>query len=165
MNQRQYLKFILIAALFFVSVGGWLLHLRIHPPAAAFRNYVPFVAGTVNFILIPLLFFFDATTPYAYVLNGMVVITGTITMGHASLAMLHEGTAWIGLLMGTLFPDILILWTNFAIGKALFELNLMRKGEESRPRGRFFRYPNMGWWWAHLVLISIVYALGHLLWR
>ncbi|MFP4081816.1 MAG: hypothetical protein ACLFVG_03550 [Candidatus Aminicenantes bacterium] len=32
-------------------------------------------------------------------------------------------------------------------------------------RGKFFRYPNMGWWWVHLVALSAVYALGHFIWR
>ena len=30
---------------------------------------------------------------------------------------------------------------------------------------RPFRFLNPGWWLVHLVGISVVYALGHFLWR
>jgi hypothetical protein len=68
-----------------------------------------------------------------------------------------------GLILDTLFPYIIILWTKFLMGKALFDLDRMSSTEMPH-KGRFFRYPNMGWWWVHLVTLSIVYGMGHWLW-
>ena len=165
MTQRQYLKIILILGLFFVSSGGWLLHLRLHSPAVAARNFVPFGAGILSSVLLPILFLFEVTTPYAYVINGMVVIVGTVTMSHFSLAIIRSRMGFPDILTNTLFPDILILWAAFAMGKALFELHLMKRTEERVRQARFLRYPSMGWWWVHLALASIVYYLGHVLWK
>jgi hypothetical protein len=110
------------------------------------------------------MFLFRKTLAYAYVINGMLVIIGTITMTHFSLAHPPEIVTPVTIIMGTLFPDIVLLFTNFMLGKALYELEML-KGEETHSRhGRFFRYPNMGWWFVHLFALAGVYVLGHLLW-
>ncbi len=163
MVQKQKLRLLLVAGLFFVSLGGWMLHVRIHPLLKLAANYVPFIAGLMSITAVSAMFLFRKTVAYAYVINGMLVIIGTITMTHFSLAHPPEHTTFYTIMFNTLFPDIVVLFTNFMLGKALFELEML-KNEETRARqGRFFRYPNMGWWFVHLVSLSAVYLLGHLL--
>lgn len=160
MVQKQKVRMLLVAGLFFVSLGGWVLHMRIHPPSKLADNYIPFIAGLISITLVPAMFLFRRTLAYAYVLNGMLVIIGTITMTHFSLVHPPEIVTPVTISMGTLFPDIVILFTNFILGKTLFELEML-KGEETQSRhGRFFRYPNTGWWFVHLFSLSIVYMLG-----
>ena len=67
--------------------------------------------------------------------------------------------------LGTLLADIAILWGKFALGKALFDLEFLKSDTDPGPKGRFFRYPNMGWWWVHLFALSLVYTLGNILWK
>ena len=57
-----------ICALFFISLGGLLLHLRIHPPAKSAYNLVPAVCGGITTFVLPLL------RPQR---NGMLADTGT----------------------------------------------------------------------------------------
>ena len=162
--QKQKLRLLLVLGLAFVSFGGWVLHGRIHPPSELPHNYIPFIAGLISMILIPIMFLFRKTVAYAYAMNGMLVIIGTITMTHFSLAHAPEGFTLVTVVQRTLFPDIGILLVNFMLGKAIFELELL-KGENTPARhGRFFRYPNMGWWGVHLFTLSAVYTLGHFLW-
>ena len=85
MRQKQKLRLLLVAGLFFVSLGGWLLHGRIHPPSKLAVNYIPFIAGLISIVAVPTMFLFKRTVAYAYVLNGLLVILGTITMIHFSL--------------------------------------------------------------------------------
>ena len=165
MSQKQKLRVCLVAGLFFVSLGGWLLHMRIHPISNLAVNWVPFLAGLISVMAIPVMFLFRRTVAYAYVINGMLVIIGTITMTHFSFARPPEKIGFLTLVTETLFMDILILFTNFMLGKALFELEMLKTDETSARHGRFFRYPNMGWWFVHLCALSIVYVLGHFLWR
>ncbi len=164
MNTKQNLKLILIMGLFLMSLGGWLLHWRTHPPTDEARNWIPFIAGLGSTLMLPLLFWFKRTLVLAYVVNGMLVIIGLITMAHFSLANWPGGFSLRSVMLGTLLPDMLILCGNFGFGKALFELNLLHHAEDKMRHGRFWRYPNMGWWWVHLVALSVVYALGHVLW-
>jgi hypothetical protein len=165
MRQKQKLRLLLISGLIFVSLGGWLLHLRLHPPFKLPANIIPFLAEMISFTVLPVMFLIRSTTAYAYVVNGMLVIIGTITMAHFSLARPPETLTPVTVFLSTLFPDIVILFTNFVLGKALFELTLLKNEETPARHGRFFRYPNMGWWLVHLAAMSAVYALGHFLWK
>jgi hypothetical protein len=165
MVQKQKIRVLLVSGLFLVSLGGWLLHVRIHPMAKLAVNWVPFVAGLISVTTVPVMFLFRRTLAYAYVINGMLVIIGTITMSHFSFAHPPEQIRLQTLVMGTLFPDIVILFTNFMLGKALFELEMLKTEETPTRHGRFFRYPNMGWWYVHLFALSAVYVLGHFLWK
>ncbi|MDD5673035.1 MAG: hypothetical protein PHC61_02640 [Chitinivibrionales bacterium] len=165
MTQKQNIRILLILGLVFGSLGGWLLHLRIHPPAKVAINLLPFIAGMVNIIIIPALFFSAAATPYVYVVNGMLVIIGAITMAHVSLWHLPPSVTLQTIFVGTLLADIFLLFTNFFFGKALFELELFKAIDAQVRKGRFFRYPNMGYWGVHAIALTAVYAAGHLLWR
>jgi hypothetical protein len=86
MTIKTYLKTILISALVAISFSGFLLHLHIHPFNQNVSNIVPFIAGILSIVVVPLLFSFKKLVEYGYVLNGMLVIIGTITMVHFSIA-------------------------------------------------------------------------------
>lgn len=157
MTRKSTLKLTLIAALVFLALGGWLLHLRTHPPLQETENLVPFISGIASVVILPVMFWFRPTLAYAYVINGMLVILGTITMTHFSIVEL--GTPF-GLL-----ADIALLWGKFAVGKAIFDLEMLKDDKDIQPKGRYFRYPNTGWWLVHLVAWSVVYAAGNILWK
>ena len=165
MVQKHKVRLLLVAGLFFISLGGWLLHMRIHPLHKLPANWVPFFAGLISVTAIPVMFLFRKTLAYAYVINGMLVMIGTITMAHFSFAHPPDQIRFQTLVMGTMFPDILVLFTNFMLGKTLFELEMLKTEETTGRQGRFFRYPNMGWWLVHLFALSVVYVLGHSLWK
>lgn len=165
MNRKYLLKITLLSGLVILALGGWLLHFSYHPPLARGSNLVPFIAGITSIIIVPILFWFRSTAAYAYVINGFLVILGTITMAHFSIAVFHYPFTVEKLFLKTMLPDILMLWSRFAFGKALFDLELLNASTDVVPKGRYFRYPNNGWWLVHLVTLSIVYALGNILWR
>lgn len=168
MTVRTYTKTILLLALVTLGLGGALLHLRIHILPQIGENYamlMPLVAGILSVVIIPLLFLYKKTIAYGYVLNGILVILGTITMAHFSIANLAFPVSFGTILFKTTFADILLLWGKFFVGKALFDLELFGYDHAREKKGIFYRYPNMGWWAIHLVVISTVYSLGHLLWR
>jgi hypothetical protein len=166
MKKKDYLRLVLILAIFFLALGGWLLHLRIHPVAKDAENYIPFVAGFISVIVIPVLFIFRSTIPFAYLLNGMTVIIGTITMTHFTIE--NHPPVWTlqTIFLGTLLADIILLWGKFAVGKALFDLDsVINRPDAQISRGRFFRFPNMGFWFVHLVTLTAVYIIGSFFWK
>jgi len=114
--------------------------------------------------MIPILFTFRRTVSYAYVFNGFTVIIGTLVMGHDSLRNLPESLNPMSLLQNTLAPHILLLWSKFCLGKGIFELDMLKSEDQAHRQGRFWRYPNMGWWWVHLFALAAVYALGYYGW-
>ena len=160
MTQELYVKRTLLAALFAVSLGGWMLHIRIHPVEKALINWLPLISGAASVVLVPLLFMNTKTAAYGYVLNGMQVILGTILMARFSILNPPDTITLSGLLLKTTVPDIIILWGKFAAGKALFDLELFGYNAHLERVGKTYRYPHMGWWWIHLAAISLVYCIG-----
>jgi hypothetical protein len=155
LKMKKYLKNILIIGLFLTALGGLGLHYRIHSIVKNAYAYIPFIAGLISVIAIPLLFLFRKTLHLAYILNGFTVIIGVITMAHFSLVK------------APLLPDIAILLGKFFIGRAIFVAEIYQLETEAKTPDvlRWIRYPNMGFWAVHLVLLSAVYYLGNLLWR
>ncbi len=165
MNRKKMIKTTLVAGLFFIALGGWLLHLRIHPPVKDADFLIPCISGIVSVFCLPLLFWFRRTSALAYVINGFLVIIGTITMAHFSIAHFQGPISALNIIINTTLADIAILWGKFAIGKALFDLEFLKSDADPAEKGRFFRYPHMGWWWAHLFALALVYTLGKIIWK
>ena len=166
MKKKDYFRLVLILAIFFLALGGWLLHLRIHPISKDAENYIPLVAGFISVFLIPILFIFRSTISFAYLLNGMTVIIGTITMTHFSIENHPQVWTLQTILLGTCLPDILMLWGKFAVGKALFDLDpVINRPDAEISSGRFFRFPNMGFWFVHVVTLTAVYLIGSYFWK
>jgi hypothetical protein len=165
MTQKQNIRLLLVAGLVAVSFGGWLLHVRIHPVSEDLTNWIPFISGLISIIVLPAMFLSKKTLPYAYVLNGMLVIIGSITMAHVSIPRLQGNVSLETIFVGTLLADIAILWVNFFIGKSLFELEMFKTMDAAARKGRLFRYPNMGWWSVHVAGLTVVYVLGHVFWK
>jgi len=165
MTIRTYTKSILLAALVTLSLGGFLLHGRIHPVSEDPVHFIPLISGLLSILVIPLLFSFRKTIEYGYVLNGMVVIIGTIAMAHLSIVYWPAPATVGSIILKTTLADIVILWGKFFIGKALFDLEFYGYDPGKTKKGKTYRYPNLGWWLIHLAAISLVYLLGNLLWR
>jgi hypothetical protein len=165
MTVRTYTKTILLAALITLSLGGFLLHSRIHPIAKNPANLIPAISCLLSIFVIPALFSFKKTVEYGYVLNGFLVIIGTIAMAHLSLVNWPAPATVGAILFKTTLADILILWGKFFVGKALFDLEFFGYDPRKTKKGKTYRYPNLGWWLIHLAVISLVYVLGNQLWR
>ena len=86
-------------------------------------------------------------------------------MAHFSIANFKGPFTPAGILLNTTFADIAILWGRFAVGKALFSLEFLKSDTDVTAKGRFFRYPNMGWWWLHLFALTMIYILGNIFWK
>jgi hypothetical protein len=75
------------------------------------------------------------------VLNGFSVIVGTVTMTHFSIVHFPSPFALKSIFLNTLLADILLLWGNFFVGKALFDLETFGYDADRVKKGKPFRYP------------------------
>ena len=129
-------KRILLLALFLISLSGLMLHYRIHSfmvPVAAnpgtFRfdgtRFLSFIFPIIDVVLVTILFMWRKTAVYAYLLNGIIVIYGTVFMAHFSVAEIYAKSippeAW---LLKSTVPDIGIAWCDFFVGKALYDVHM-----------------------------------------
>ena len=165
MNRKKGIKAILVASLFFLALGGWLLHLRIHPLVKDAENIIPLISGVVSVFCLPILFWFGPTVTLAYIINGFLAILGTIIMTQFSIINFKGPFTLENIILNSLLADIAILWGKFSLGKAIFELEYLRSDQDAAREGRLFRYSNMGWWWVHLFALATVYTLGNIFWK
>jgi hypothetical protein len=129
----------LLWALVLLALGGLMLHYRVHPfmvtdklnPGVTVFNRTNFLASLfpmLDVFVVTALFMSRSTAIYGYLLNGFLVIFGTIFMTHFSLAVLMLNPAipsqWF---TNSLLPDIGIAWADFFVGKALYESYLSGK--------------------------------------
>lgn len=130
----QWTRRVLFVALFLLAISGLLLHYRIHnfmvmahnpsQPVFDSTHFLAFLFPLIDAVVVTALFASRKTAVFGYVLNGIIVIYGTVFMAHFSIAELTAKSAPIQewLIKSTL-PDIGISWADFFIGKALYDVN------------------------------------------
>ena len=152
---KNYVKTILVLALFFIGLGGGLLHYRVHSIFKHGYAWVPFISAMFSVVILPVMFLFKKTFNWAYILNGFTVIIEVITMVHFSIEK------------SPILPDIFMLIAKLYVGRAIFCVEVMHmENEPFKPTLlQFIRYPHMGFFYLHFILLSLVYFLGNLLWR
>lgn len=124
----------LLIALLLLALAGLALHLRIHnfmvpmksdPGSRIFdgTKFLAFLFPVLDVVLVTALFTSRRTAPYGYLLNGLIVIFGTVFMAHYSIA---EMTAKVlplqAMITRSTLPDIGIAWGDFFVGKALYDM-------------------------------------------
>jgi hypothetical protein len=126
----------LLSALVLLAVGGLLLHARVHyfmlpdklnPEHLIFdiTRFFSFIFSLIDVVVVTWLFLSRKTAIYGYLLNGFIVIYGTILMAHFSLVDISLHSLSLSqILIKTTLPDIGIAWADFFVGKALYEYYL-----------------------------------------
>ncbi len=113
-----------------------MLHYRVHPymvpdpskPGALIFNSTKFLSclfPLLDLVLVTILFLRRKTAVYGYLLNGLLVIYGTIFMAHFSLAdFVAKSIPPQDWFLNSTLPDIALAWADFFIGKALYDLSI-----------------------------------------
>ena len=141
-----------ILALLFLSIGGWLLHLRAHPISGNPANFIPFIFGLLNITIVPFLFNYKRTAIIAYLFNGIGVIIGIIVMVTFSLSALPNPLTVENIILKTTLANIIILFPKLFIGQMILSFYY------PAGLGRMF---TTGWWVRHSCYLAIVFILGH----
>lgn len=148
-----------VLSLMFLSIGGWLLHLKIHPPfgdAVNPANLIPFCLGLLNILVVPIGFNSKKTAIPAYLINGVSVVVGSILMAHLALPRIIQSPNLMTIFVSSTLPDIFLLLPKLFLGQIILQ-HYYPSG-----LGRMF---TAFWWVKHFVYLSLVYFLGHLLGR
>ena len=145
-----------ILALMLISLGGWMLHFRIHSITAHSVNFLPFLLGLVDIVITPVLFNYRKTVVVAYLVNGIGVIIGSIAMAVFSIYHFAEPATLSNILFKTMLSDIFILLSKLFIGQLILSYYY------PSGLGRLF---TTSWWVRHFCYLSLIFALGHFWWR
>jgi hypothetical protein len=118
-----------IAAYFLISLGGFLIHLRIHPPfnfnpfEIAPDKILPFLLGLVSVFVLPFMFNCKRTVLWAVMLNLLIVSAGTVSMIYHSATHWKAGMAFTipNLMLETTLAYILILFAKVPIAHHILQ--------------------------------------------
>jgi len=114
----------LIVAQVFMSVGGLLLHLRIHhfDLAAGFSGtfFMPTAVGIFDVVVITALLCSKRTVALGFLLNGMACILGVIFMSAFALHHPPAGTGVLPWITSSMFPDISIVVADFFVVRGVW---------------------------------------------
>ena len=130
----------LIWAQVLLALAALWLHLKIHPymivdPLTGtselhMGKLIAFIFCLIDVILVTGLFIFPKTAVYGYLLNGMLVIFGSVMMAHYSLAVKSNMNwpfdVWF---WKTTMPDIFLAVGDFMVGKSIYGLALKELAE------------------------------------
>ncbi|MBI5016868.1 MAG: hypothetical protein HZB55_15455 [Deltaproteobacteria bacterium] len=126
----------LLTALFLLALAASALHLaahpmlvpdKAHPGATLFRG--SFVSAAllplVDLVLVTWLFTSRRTAALGYLINGLIVIYGSVLMGHFAIVSLTDlatkPATFVEYFFKSMSLDIAIAWADFFVGKALYE--------------------------------------------
>lgn len=88
-------------------------------------RFLAFIFPLLDVVVVTILFLSRKTAAYGYLLNGLIVIYGTIFMTHFSLAeMVSKAIPLSQMPLKSTLPDIGIAWADFFVGKALYDYYL-----------------------------------------
>jgi hypothetical protein len=110
-----------ITAFFLISLGGWLLHLRIHPPSAAAINWLPAIIGFVTTFILPFMFGSASTARWALLITIIAIIGGTIFMTDYSFDHPPETITPVTIILQTMLADIIILFSKLPIALTIVQ--------------------------------------------
>jgi hypothetical protein len=123
----------LLLALFLLAISGLALHYRIHyfmvpdplyPDQTIFDRsfFMATLFPLIDVVAVTALFATKKTAPYGYLLNGLIVIFGTVFMAHFSIAaIIAKSIPFPAMILNSTLPDIGIAWADFLVGKALYD--------------------------------------------
>ncbi len=100
---------------------------KLHPGNFLFdrSNFMSALFPLLDVFAVTVLFLSRRTAAYGYLLNGLIVIFGTIFMAHFSLAeVITKSLPYDALIFKSTLPDILLAWGDFLIGKALYDFHM-----------------------------------------
>lgn len=118
-----------ITAFALISLGGFLMHLRIHPPFSfdpfeiVLKEMLPFLLGLVSVFVLPFMFNCKRTVLWAVMLNLLIVSAGTVSMIYHSATHWESGMAFTvsNLMLETTLAYILILFAKVPIAHHILQ--------------------------------------------
>ncbi len=98
-----------VFGLFCMALGGFFLHYRIHPPSRDAMNLIGVLFPLFNATILPCMFFYRKTVPWAYIINFTSVVVGVFVMTWFSIANWKDPITLYHLLFHSTLADSLIL--------------------------------------------------------
>ena len=122
----------LIWAYGILSLGGLLLHLRIHPPGESLFNWLGTGFPLVNVVIVPFLFSRPSTVAWAFLFACITVAAGATAMAYHSIITWNMPLTFKTAILNSTLPDILILSIKIPLAYKIL-LHFRPRGRSDKP--------------------------------
>lgn len=115
-----------VFAIFFVALGGGMLHYRVHPPFVSgkflFSHALASIFSFVDVVVITTLLSFRKTVVYGFLFKGLFAILAVVLMSHFTIADLSsKNPTFLDWIFKSTLPDIFVALGGFFIAKAIYD--------------------------------------------
>ncbi len=108
-----------VFGLFCMTLGGFLLHYRVHPPSKDAFNLIGVLFPLFNTLILPFMFLNRRTMTWAYLINATSVVVGVSVMTWFSVANWNEPISFYTILFHSTLADSLILMGKLPLAHAI----------------------------------------------
>ena len=137
MTRTNAMRHLLLVGLFLLAAGSLSIHLKIHSPfyihgpgEIYFTNSVASLLSFIDLFGVTFLFSRKKTAAWGYLLNGLIVIYGTVMMAHWGWTQFHPPGSPVTLLLSAPTSiGIGMAWGDFTLGAILYRLWFVRPKE------------------------------------
>lgn len=117
----------LLLGLFLLASASLITHFSWHPPlrapeGRALANTMASVLTLLDAVWVTWLFSRKKTAAWGYLINGLLVIYGTVFMTHFGWSAVGGQASPFRYLLHSMTPEIMILWADFFAGSVLYRL-------------------------------------------
>ena len=109
----------LIGAYVCITLGGFLLHFKNHPPGLGLYFWLAAPVSAFSLIVITILLSFRATVAWGYMLNAATVLIGLVAMGFYSFFKAEGSYTLSYFLLESTLPYILLLLAKLPLAHAI----------------------------------------------
>ena len=108
-----------IIGLWCMTCGGLLLHARIHPVSKDAFNWFAHGFLLFNTFILPWMFLFRRTMPWAYIINATSVVVGVVTMTWFSITHWSDPVSIQTILLKSTLADSLIVLAKLPLAHSI----------------------------------------------
>lgn len=108
-----------VFGLFCMTLGGFLLHYRVHPPSKDAFNLIGVLFPLFNTLILPFMFLNRRTMTWAYLINATSVVVGVAVMTWFSVANWKDPISFYTILFHSTLADSLILMGKLPLAHAI----------------------------------------------
>ena len=115
---QQSVKLLIIAHIC-ISLGGFLIHLRLHPPGQSLYFWWAAPVSAFSVIVLPFLFAGRSTVGWGYMLNAGTVLIGLVGMAYFSVLKAVWPMTLSFIFRDSLLPYMFVLLAKLAIAHVI----------------------------------------------
>lgn len=116
-----------------ISLGGVLIHGKLHPPADSLYFLWAAPVSMVSLTIIPLLYVRPSTVAWGFLMNAATILIGTVGMSYHFVITTERTLTLYNVFMHSALPGIFIVWIKLPVSLViLYSMRPLQSAQRER---------------------------------